>query len=82
MDEKTNSPFVITPSKNGECFTITTSIKSSWEVISKLLKEKYTFQLNVNGNLTTAINTEGQKVVLTLFQSSRKLLIQGLGCKV
>ena len=90
MEKATNGPanyknkenlFVITLSKNGECFIVTAPMKTAWEVIYKLLKEQYTFQFNGNGNLTTTTSTEGQKVVLTLYNNSHKLLIQGLGCK-
>ena len=79
--EKTTT-CVITPSKNGECFTITTFSLKAWEVIYKLLTDQFPFQLNGNGSKIATTSAEGQKVVLTLFNSSRKLLIQGLGCKL
>ena len=91
MEKKTNGPanyrnkenmFTITPSKNGACFIITAPTKTAWEVICKLIKEQYTFQINGNDNLTTTTSTEGQKIVLTLYNNSHKLLIQGLGCKL
>ena len=74
--------FVITPSKNGECFVVTTLTKNAWEMFYKHLKDQYTFQLNGNGNTTTTTSVEGQKVALTLYNTSQKLLIQGLGCRL
>ena len=74
--------FVITPSKNAECFTVTTPTIKAWEITYQLLTDQYTFKLNGNGSQTTTTSAEGQKVVLTLFNSSHKLLIQGLGCKL
>ena len=74
--------FVITPSKNGECFMVTTLTKNAWEMFYKHLKDQYTFQLNGNGKTTTTTSVEGQKVALTLYNTSQKLLIQGLGCRL
>ena len=63
-------------------FRCNNSYKNAWEMFYKHLKDQYTFQLNGNGKTTTTTNVEGQKVALTLYNNSQKLLIQGLGCRM
>ena len=53
--------------------------KKTFQEISKLLNNEYTFKCNANGTATTATTLAGnQKVVLSLYKT-KKLLIQGNG---
>ena len=69
----------ISPSRNEVCATITFYAKTTYEKYLLLLRDLYDLKRNpTNSALTTAIITEGQKVVLTLYNSYK--LVQEAGC--